>query len=242
MYEYRNCGLTVTSELELSGAILAPSSGGSVDVRIRRSPVPVQLAEVTEFGPDWETGSDHFLLRVPELARFLMTGGRDISVDINADAVKRDVVGFVLGTTFGILMHQRVALVLHGSAVARNDRAIALCGPSGAGKSTLAAALCRQGYSFVTDDLCVVGLDAQGLPVVRPNGRRLELSAESIEKLELADRCGERSRAIREILFRAVRYRGRDAQAVGSIRAARCAACVSRKFRIAYATRCHAAA
>ena len=120
-----------------------------------------------------------------------MTAGRVIEVELELGAEERDATGFVLGTAFGILLHQRGALVLHGAAVAKNGRAIAICGASGAGKSTLAAALCRAGCSFVTDDLCVIGVDEKSRPVVLPDGRRLKLWKEAIDKLDLVARQGE---------------------------------------------------
>lgn len=43
--------------------------------------------------------------------------------------------------------------VLHASAVAFGDKAIAFAGGSGAGKSTLAALCCAAGATFLTDDL-----------------------------------------------------------------------------------------
>jgi hypothetical protein len=114
-----------------------------------------------------------------------------MDVELEPGGAARDAAAFVLGTAFGILLHQRGALVLHGAAVARNGRAIAICGPSGAGKSTLAAALCREGCAFVTDDLCVVSPNAEGTPVVLPDGRRLKLWRESIDELALAERQEE---------------------------------------------------
>jgi hypothetical protein len=101
----------------------------------------------------------------------------------------------VLGTAFGILLHQRGVLVLHGAAIARNGRAVAICGVSGAGKSTLAAALCRGGCSFIADDICVVGLDASQHPIVVSDGRQLKLWKESIDRLDLGQ---FRGKAVRE--------------------------------------------
>ena len=195
MYEYRICGLTVASELELPGAVAAPPMAEGAQISIRRDTVPASIDGATASGPTWEMDRETFLLRVPRLARFLIRSGRDIAVEMEPDAIEYDMTGFLLGTVFGILLHQRGALVLHGSAVARNGRAIAICGHSGAGKSTLAAALCREGFSFVTDDLCVIGLDDDRQPVMLPDGRRLKLWKQSIDNLDLSAR---REEAVRE--------------------------------------------
>jgi hypothetical protein len=85
--------------------------------------------------------------------------------------------------------------VLHGAAVAKDGRAIVICGQSGAGKSTLAAALCREGFEFVADDICVISPDVERGSVVLPDGRQLKLWRESIERLDLAAHQGE---AVRE--------------------------------------------
>ena len=189
---YRICGMAVTSELDLRGAIRNHFAPVAVDVSIRRGHVPESLAHPTETGPDWQmAGHDSFLFGVRGLARFLVTEGRAITVQIEPSALESDVSGFVLGTAFGMLLHQRGLLVLHGSAVADNGRAIAICGESGAGKSTLAAALCRDGCSFVTDDLCVVAQNDNKRPVVLPDGRKLKLWKQTIDELDLASRQGE---------------------------------------------------
>jgi hypothetical protein len=195
MHSYRISGLAVSSQLELPGAIAIPADDGRADVTVRFAPVPQALDLVTASGPTWDLAGEAVLLRVPRLARFLIESGRDICVELESGATARDASAFVLGTSFGILLHQRGALVLHGAAVAQDGRAVAICGHSGAGKSTLAAALCREGFAFVTDDICVVSPDAERGPVVLPDGRQLQLWRESIERLDLATRQGE---AVRE--------------------------------------------
>jgi len=181
--------------LELPVAIPEAPQAKAADVVIRRGPVPMALDGATARGPNWEMAGEIFLLRVPRLARFQIAAGRDIVVEIEPGVTDRDAAGFVLGSVFGILLHQRGALVLHGAAVAKDGRAVAICGASGEGKSTLAAALCRDGCAFVTDDICVVGLDANRRPIVLPDGRQLKLWKQSIDRLDLAQRRGE---AVRE--------------------------------------------
>lgn len=189
MYSYRVSGLTVVSEMELPGAI-AVEPGDGPDVTVRFGDVPQKLAEPSASGPTWEREGDTILLRVPRLARFLITGGASVIVALEQGAAARDASGFVLGSSLGILLHQRGALVLHGAAVARDGRAIVICGPSGAGKSTLAAALSRRGCSFVTDDICVIAMNADREPIVLPDGRQLKLWQNSISGLQLESRRG----------------------------------------------------
>jgi len=190
MYAYRFSGLSVFSEMALPGAHAVPS-GEPPDVTVRFGDVPRQLAAPSASGPSWQRQGDAILLCVPGLARYLIRGGDAITVALEDGALARDASVFVLGTSLGMILHQRGLLVLHGSAVARDGRALVLLGRSGAGKSTAAAALCRKGFSFVTDDVCVVRTDAGGMPLVLPDGRQLKLWQPSIDALELTDRRGE---------------------------------------------------
>jgi hypothetical protein len=191
LHSYLISGLRVSSEIILPGAIPEDAPGEDADVSVRRAAVPGDLEDASARGATWAIADDCVLLRVPRLARFQIVAGRDITVELEAGATDHDAAGFVLGTAFGILLHQRHALVLHGSAVARDGRAVVICGASGAGKSTLAAALCGEGYAFVADDICVIGLDAEKRPVVLPDGRQLKLWRASIDHLDLATRCGD---------------------------------------------------
>ena len=113
--------------------------------------MPATLEGVTASGPTWEMAGGGSSSR-SSAGALPDDRGRDISVELEPGVLEHDATGFVLGTAFGILLHQRGALVLHGRWWLRWAR-IAICGESGAGKSTLAAALCREDFSFVTDDM-----------------------------------------------------------------------------------------
>lgn len=186
---YRISGLTVASDIQLHGAIeLAAVS--DADVTVGLGPVPETLADSVALGPNWALAGKTFLLRVPRVGRLLIEDGRSITVMLDERATEQDASVFVLGSAFGIALHQRGAFALHASAVARNGRAIAICGHSGAGKSTLATALCQAGCEFLADDICVIGSDDEQRPTVLPDGRRIKLWRRSIDCLGLGDRQG----------------------------------------------------
>jgi hypothetical protein len=142
VHSYRICGLSVASDIALPGV----TAGGEVSapqVTIRRGPVPEALPGPTIVAPTWQIAGHQFLLHVPNVARFLLNSGNLIVVAPESDASAADVPIFILGTVFGILLHQRRQIVLHASAVEVNGKAVVFCGSSGAGKSTLAAVGCK---------------------------------------------------------------------------------------------------
>jgi hypothetical protein len=194
VHYYNVSGLSVGSEIVLPG-VIALSAERAPDVTIRRGPVPETLENPTRTGPIWQIAGKQFLLRIPDIARFLLSDGREIAFEPETDESASEIPIFILGTVFGILLHQREQIVLHASAVRVNDKAVLFCGPSGAGKSTIAAALGQRGYPMMTDDVCAIAVTAAGTPMVYPDGRQLKLWAHSIERLDLAERRGERVRS-----------------------------------------------
>ena len=119
-------------------------------------------------GPTWQIADKQFLLRVPNVARFMLTDGNQIVFAPESEASAADVPIFIMGTVFGILLHQRQQIVLHASAVEVNGKAIVFCGPSGEGKSTLAAALAQRGYRLA-DRRCLRNKLAAELRSNRPS-------------------------------------------------------------------------
>ena len=171
----------MSSEIVLPGLNAMAIDRGRPDVTIRRRSVPVALEGASTSGPTWQIADKQFLLRIPNVARFLLSDGQEIAFEAEPGGDSGDIPIFILGTAFGILLHQREQIVLHASAVRVNGQAILFCGPSGAGKSTLAAALAQRGYRLITDDFCTVTVTAAGTPVIHPDGRQLKLWAQAIE-------------------------------------------------------------
>jgi len=186
VHSYRICGLSVASDIVLPG-LIAGRADSLPEVTIRRGVVPQALPDASTMGPTWQIAGKQFLLSVPNVARFLLKDGDQIVFAPESEASAEDVPIFVLGTVFGILLHQRERIVLHASAVEVNGRAVVFCGASGAGKSTLAAALAGRGYRLLTDDVCAITFPGNAAPIVHPDGRQLKLWARTIEKLELED-------------------------------------------------------
>jgi hypothetical protein len=156
--------LTIDSDLPLPDLGPAALSSGPADVTIRRSPVggPPPSATVLPLGL-WR---DHDVigLHVPDLASYLVRGGREILVDAADDADPRTVRLFLLGTVMGALMVQRGHLVLHGNAFRVGDACAVVVGHSGSGKSTLAAELQRRGHDVLSDDVVPVDRHGNALP------------------------------------------------------------------------------
>ncbi|MDO8875887.1 MAG: hypothetical protein Q8M24_08715 [Pseudolabrys sp.] len=194
MHLYSVSGLAVASELALPGLTALTADRAPPDVVIRSGAVPESLTAPGASGPTWQIAGPQFLLRIPDVARFLLIDGREIVHESEPGGDPADIPVFLLGTAFGILLHQRGQIVLHASAVRVGDKAILFCGPSGAGKSTLAAALLKRGCPLVTDDVCAISIAANGVPMVHPDGRQLKLWAQAIGRLDLAASRGERVR------------------------------------------------
>lgn len=200
MQFYRVSGLSVASEIELPGLIGA-TAGQPPEVTIRRGPVPETLPGATAAGPTWQIAGQQFLLRIPDIARFLLTNGDEIVVAPESTASPADIQIFLLAGAFGILLHQREQIVLHASAVRVGKMAVLFCGPSGAGKSTMAAALAQRGFPLVSEDVCAITTTGPGAPVVHPDGRQLKLWAQTIDQLDLAGRRGARVRSSLEKFY-----------------------------------------
>ena len=194
MYSYRVAGLSVRSEIDLPGLIATTPDSSEADVLIAPGAVPKELDTPAASGPTWAISGDRFLLRIPDVARFLLTAGREIMFETENGTPSNDIAIFLIGTVLGILLHQRERIVLHASGIWVNGKAVLFCGASGAGKSTIAAALGQRGYPLVTDDLCAIAFADDAKPIAHPDGRQLKLWAKALERLGLNEDRGARVR------------------------------------------------
>jgi hypothetical protein len=91
-----------------------------------------------------------------------------------------EAIAYLLGPVLGVLLRYRGVVCLHGSAVARDGRAVVLVGPPGVGKSTTAAALAQRGYTLLADDIAALE-ERVGAFYVHPAFPGLSLWPKSLE-------------------------------------------------------------
>ena len=108
--------------------------------------------------------------------------GSELWADWCAPLTLEDTATYLLGPVMGFVMLLRGVVCLHASAIAVDDKAIALLGPAGSGKSTTAAAFSDRGYSILAED--VVTLDDRGSQfLVRPGYPCIRLWPASVRVL-----------------------------------------------------------
>jgi energy-coupling factor transporter ATP-binding protein EcfA2 len=171
--DYACVDFVLRSEIPLPELIEVGAEAGRDIVEIRRGAVaPTGAGSL-------ERNGDTAVLDLPDVARFRIEGGRSITVDIDAACSERNLRLFLLGSALGILIHQRGLFPLHANAVVMGGVAVAFTGQSGAGKSTLAAHFSAAGHTVLSDDVCVIGLDTAGRPIVYPGLPRVKLWADA---------------------------------------------------------------
>lgn len=173
-FDYRLFGFTIRSEIRLP-EVFPATDDAPPDVTIRRG-------EIREMKSQYglESEGETLLLNVPEVGRYRIRGGSEITVEAQKGVPERNVRLYLLGSAFGALLHQRGMLPLHANAVDIQGKAVAFMGAPGAGKSTLAAWFHDQGHTVIADDVCVVGFGANGQPYAFPGLPRLRLWAEAL--------------------------------------------------------------
>jgi hypothetical protein len=97
-----------------------------------------------------------------EVGAFGVQEGTRITVEPAPGADEEGVRLLLLGSVFGVLLHQRGELLLHASSVVIDGQVVAFMGHSGWGKSTMAAAFHAEGYNVVADDITTVRIRPEG--------------------------------------------------------------------------------
>jgi len=187
--DYAVFGLRIRSNVELPE--LFPASGGAApDVTIELGSVPVVIHGEAD-GLNRVNGG--FVLVIPEVARYGIEAGKRIIVEAEPGVPERNVRLFLLGSAFGVLLHQRGLLPLHANAIEIDGRAVAFMGPSGAGKSTLAAWFHDRAFRVIADDVCAISHDSEGRSQAAPGLPRLRLWAEALELMGRSSHALNRS-------------------------------------------------
>jgi hypothetical protein len=179
-YIYRVFGLTIGSSMEIPELLPAE---GEPDVLIREGSVPEALENPKTVGVRFQVKPGHFLLKVDNIAKYLVSEGRRITIETFPGVEEEDIRLFLLGSAFGALIHQQGLLPLHASAIEVQGRCVVFCGVSGSGKSTLAKTFFSRGYHLHTDDVCVVSTGENETPMAYPGYPQLKLWEDALEKI-----------------------------------------------------------
>ena len=199
---YRTYGLTLESDLPLSGPSPLPKSVLAPDIQLHFAAVPswaaqAQLLPITSVrvrpsaflpGDGSFTVSEFadrrfFQLTYGDGTRFLMDrGATRIWGEPGPGLCHDDLCVYLLGPVMGFVLRQRGNTTLHASALSFRGRAIALVGEAGAGKSTTAAALALRGWPVLCEDVCALE-QVSGASQVLPAYPRVCLWPDSVDFL-----------------------------------------------------------
>lgn len=182
-YRYKVFGLHVASDILLPELLTAVDPPGMPEVSISLGKVPADISGALEKTASFQAAKDQFLFRVTGVGYYYTTNGNSIIVEPAGQAKEISVRLFLLGTTFGALLMQRGILPIHGSAVVVNGCCAIITGVSGAGKSTMLAAFRKRGYSYLTDDVAAVTVDADGVAWVHSSYPQQKLWRDSAETM-----------------------------------------------------------
>ena len=166
---YELFGLRIRSEIPFA---VPPVGGQGFDIDVRWGephpvpPVPPageRLAGLVVVDRIFHTAvrdDDGVLFRFCQVCEVRISPGLD-SVVVHPDPTGPvDMVPILLaGNVVALLLSLRGLEVLHGSAVALGNTAVAFVGHSNAGKSTLAGEACVAGATLVADDVLAVEVD-----------------------------------------------------------------------------------
>lgn len=165
MNSYLGYGLNIHSSLPLPE--LLPTNNGVPDVSIKMGAVKYEPQKAGEQRAYCSMDRQEAVLFWEEYGAFLVRQGKEIIIDPRADIDMRLLRLLLLGGCLAVLLHQRGHYVMHASAVAVEDTAVAFLGPKGRGKSSTAAAFYAQGHRLLADDLVAVDMsDSRELMVV----------------------------------------------------------------------------
>ncbi len=180
MYSYKAYSLGLHSVLPLPELIAAETE---MDVMIQLGNVATSPPEGQEKGYHyWRSGQDVYLFW-EELGTFRIREGREITIAPAPQIDERRLSPPILGACMAVLLQQQGYLILHASAVAFPDGAIAFLGDKGWGKSTMAAALQVRGYPLLTDDVLAVKLDGDNQPIALPAFPQVKLWPSAVTAL-----------------------------------------------------------
>ncbi|HVL33990.1 MAG TPA: helix-turn-helix domain-containing protein [Actinomycetota bacterium] len=191
---YRSAGLLIESEIALD-ELAVRAEPGPRDVAITRVDAAtvedvlsraVQSARVGSTDDLWlevHRATDAYVMRWSGTLDVVIPDAGDALLVCENGDTNDSVPRLLLCQAMSFLLSAHEREGLHASAVEIDGRAIVITGDSGRGKSTLATALTLAGGTLLADDLVVVSVDDQGVPLVHPTTTKTWLAPALAEAL-----------------------------------------------------------
>jgi hypothetical protein len=114
----------------------------------------------------------------------LIENGSTVTVELDPGVAQKQFEHLITGPISAILLHQKDRVVLHGSAINIQDKAIVFLGDKGYGKSTLAAHFQKRGHHLISDDLVPISFNDKFCETV-PGHPKIRLYPDSSQSIGL---------------------------------------------------------
>lgn len=180
-YSYTAYGLGIQSEFSIP-EFLETTTESDIIIKYGR-----QYTVPPAFANQWtgvNVDDDKVQFFVNGHGLFYIDNVREITVHVAPNADKNLLRRFLIGTVMALVLQRRKHLVLHGSAVAVDGKAIAFLGRSGQGKSSIAAALLARGHTLISDDVIAISL-IDGQAKIAPAYPELKVDPKVAQTLSL---------------------------------------------------------
>ena len=190
-FYYNAFGLTLSVPFECRQlgecAMSDPGRPSENSVVVEWRKVPRDLSGAQTRSAYFVCDSNRCLISLDSIAgaRFLMEGGRTISIDAPPSPDLAAIRTFLLGPCMGALLHQRESLALHAAAVSFRGDTYVFAGASATGKSTISAALRQRGGTVLADGICVLAPGPGGTFLAKSGVTAVELWPDAVDKLGL---------------------------------------------------------
>jgi hypothetical protein len=165
---YKAFGLVIESALHLPELSPGPEHQPP-DVEIYLGQAPSKLSTpATGDGVLYNVSYDEYRLSIKDIGTYYAYMGRKIIIERCKHTEDQSLRLFLLGSVFGVVLHQRQCGVLHGSAIATPNGAVLFLGSTGAGKSAVAAAFRHRGYKIITDEIAAIEVNGSNRVLIQP--------------------------------------------------------------------------
>ncbi len=192
MHRYLMGELSINSSIHLPE--LECAEGIDADYTFRFYPTQYADSTPSEWFHRWSLPNEEtwlafgkvgrdYLLRFIDLADYVIRlEQREIYCYPNPDTPLETIRHLLLDQVIPLVLSSQGKLVLHASAVATPEGAIAFIGSTGRGKSTLAASFTKRGFPLLTDD-CLLIEERDDSLFAKPSYQGLRLWPETVSAL-----------------------------------------------------------